>query len=618
MPETPDDKKQAIRDLRAAGWSKTKTSQAVGVSDQTVDKYEPEDVEGYDEDLDPSAVKAAEDISPELNPAEVLTEEYIPENVSSESGTEFTGTPPGESPLRDEGEKQTRVLDDYSETSPGSFIRGFFEDLEVGVRDAFVDLQARRAERRAQIPNEEKMRSDLLNMSSGVSNEREVGYIAEEYWAEAERYIPESKYDVSSKSRDGQGGGQGAGTLNDQGEFVAPGQQPGQQGEWMEIPGEGMVYGRMVKQPDGSKRFERMQPPSQQPQSPHGGQMRGGGRGGPSPEVQMLREEIRSLRQDVGGGSDGGGLRENIDRLLEMKQALAELEGEEDTDEQTQQAFHALNQQIQEIREEMANGQSSGGDLQDPREKFMERALTDDSIDTQTAMALADKFEKSKPSDVRKKEIDRDLELKRMEESKERTKALMDGFETIAQNITATLASSLSEGGDGASAQSGGGEANQPTQRESESDGQQSTPERDDSATTGGGGSGLPSADDGMFDCPSCGAETPIKPGVPGAACDECDHSIRPCPDCAAPVEVPPPGGVPTRMCPDCGEVAEPVEGGEDGEYACRGCDFEGDISEVGSEVIVCNDCGATHNVGRQVPAQAAVASMSVDGSEDD
>lgn len=624
MASIPRDTKRAIKDLRSAGVSQRKTASIVQANRDTVREYEPDEIPEPDPDFEPSEADYRELLSPEVNLAVALEEEFVPDDYDPDTAEEWQGEGPGSSPYQDETARDLYLRNDYSDLSPGEFIREFFEDFEVGVKTRFVNMQGRRADRRGEIPDQDKLYNDLQQMSSGIGNSDDARYIAEEYWAEAQRYLQQTDASVF------RGADEEEDATRPEGSWVGPGSE--QQGQWVEIPGHGMVYGTYQQGPNGAYQFQPMQPPSQQGgypgmgqggagmgqgfpgpgASPYGGQQRSQG----SDEIRELRDELSNLRREMaqGSGSDeeDNGPMAAITQLVEMKSALNQLQDDNGgaEDEAIQNLRREIRSMQQAIQQDAQQGQTS---FSDPRDQVMSKLLAREDLDAETAMRIAQSFTgDSDDPEVRKKEIDKEVRLEELKQKRDRTESLISSFSEVAQDLGRGIGQALSNGGENAPQGQQGqpapqGQQAQPGQHANAAYGQPAQQAQQANAAYGQQNQPAQPAQPAEpvgtgieeWDCPECGTTTEQNPETPGVACENCDYSLMACPGCAHPVEVPPVGQPAAFACPDCQNPIDAPDSADD-LMPCLNCDWVGTPRESGPEVVTCDSCESIHEVGRQ------------------
>jgi hypothetical protein len=564
MEELSNDARTSLKEMRRYGFSIRATSEILGIDRETVKQNEPDDAKSYDApgDYAPKEWESIKEALPEgVTPSDVVESQFLPDDeVESSTPTE------GQDPFKTKTDEQLEVTDDPENTTPGEFIDQFFTELEAGVKSKFIRLQARRADRKDELPDEEKMRADLEQMPSGTTG-RTAEYVAEEYWEAAKNYIAETPTNVFRGGDTSNGSGR-----SDTGDFVSVNDNQQQQGGWIQMPDGSRQYGRMEPDGQGGMRFVPMQPPQQGAGGPQRGQQPQA-----SPEVRALREEMREMRREMNGGG-GGSFREQIQEMKEMQSALRELqaEGEQGADE----AMSVLRQELRALRSELQGG---GGrtDASNPREAVVQRMLANEQLDEGTIMDALDRLEGQTDPEVREMEIEREMEQKKMEQKKERQDKILGAIEDITETATTAFAESL-RGGDESDDQTtgnppataDGGAPAAPPQQAGQAGGQQYTD----------------------WECPACGTVTQQSTSVPGRRCGECDFSRVPCPDCRSPVDIPPASEREENGCPECNQPI-PIPEDMEGKVSCLHCDWFGEADVAMGEVVECSNCGSENPV---------------------
>lgn len=591
-----EDKKRAIELLRDRGVAKKRTAVILGTTRDTVGKYEPDGIDGWDKSLEVDADLVWETLAPEMNPNDVVEEdEYVPADAEGNGGDRIEGTPPEDTPLRDETEQELSVADDYESMKPGDFLREFFDEMEVGVKSKFIRLQARRADRRKELPDEEKMRSDLEGMSSGIAG-KECEYVAEEYWAEAQKYLSEASASVFRG-----GSTEGRTSSGSEGEMVSADGSQDANGHWVTMPDGTRQFGQMVPDGQGGMRFQPQQPPGQPPGQP---QM---GYGGPRQNTQdseAMKELLREVRELRSSQNEGGKtLQDQIQEFAEIQQTLKNLQ-DGDGGNENSEMVRTLQQELRQLRSEMSQGQAAQQQAQNPQEAIFQKMLSDESVNSDQLLKFADRIEGQQDPEVRKKEIDRELEMRKMEQKAERTEKVMSTLEGLASTFGSAIGQAMMSD-DGASQQSSQGQQSQQGSAQVQQEqaapqpvGDPSISDFDTDLETDGSGRAVRS---GMnthetWECDECGAVTEQDPTLSGKVCKQCDFSIQPCPDCSMPVEIPPEEMLDRGGCPECSApVMLPDDPSE--KIACLDCDWVGPAEDALGDTIECDNCGKTQPV---------------------
>lgn len=585
VAEIPADKRKAVEVLREYGASQQKVADALGIDRSTVIDYEPDGLDRADPAFDPHAADYEEILPPEIEITTALEPEYWPDDYDAPSDENWTGDGPGTSPFEDEERDDGRLADDYTTMKPGAFIEEFFDDFEVGIKKKFVRMQAKRANRRGEIPDKDKMQSDIERMSSGVGNSNDALYIAEEYWAAAKQYLAEADAQVFRSDTDSDD------STAEGGDYVGPGDASGNDGQWVQIPGQGMQYGRWERGQNGAMQFVPMQPPQQQmgtmggqmPQQQMGMNPNGGGS---DPAVKEVSEKVDRLADAImEDKKSGGGLSEvqsYAQQMAAVKETLDDLTGEGGSGE-GDAAVRQLQQQLNQIRNELSSD-STQESFNDPRDQVMSKLLSRDDLDTESAMMLAEKMTGQDDPEVEKARIEKDLELKKLERQKERTETLVSGLEDALEKVGQGIGNAMV------------GKGQQPQQQSQQSVQQQQAqqPVQQQQAQQPPGQAAAPQQE--VWQCPNCGAETEQDPQIPGVECGECDYSLMQCPDCHTPVEIMPASERSKRSCPEC-EAAVDTEQADGGKIACLDCEWAGSVDSLGPEVAVCDGCDSVHKL---------------------
>jgi len=573
MEELTKAERDALQAFRSFGLSIRATSDVLGIDRDTVRDNEPDDAKEYDAPGD-YADKTWENIQQALpadvTPANVVESNWLPDDEPE------TDTPAnGGDPFQSETDERLRVTDDYGSLTPGEFIETFFDDLEVGVQGQFITLQSRRADRKEELPDEEKMRSDLEGMKSGVTG-RTAQYVAEEYWDAAQEYISETRTSVFRRGDAG-----AAGATDGAGSTVSVNETTQQQGGWMQMPDGSQRYGRMEPDGNGGMRFIPMTPPQQ------GGQ-RAGAQGGQQPqqnaEVQALRDELREMRREM---QDGGpsSFREQIQEMREMQSAIQELQA--DGARGADEAMKVLRNEIRTLRNEVQGG-GAQMDTSNPREAVVQRMLANESMDEQTIMDALDRIEGQTDPQIREMEIEQEMEKRKMEQQKERQEKLFSSLDRLVETGATVFAERLR--GDADSEDTTAADGGTPSQGAQGGAAAGANRQVQNETVVSGGRERV------EWDCPQCGETTEQATRIPGRRCGNCDFARVPCPDCSNPTSIPPIHERDKNQCPDC-EQPVPIPDDLSEKAACHHCEWVGPAEDAAGEVVTCEECGGEHPV---------------------
>lgn len=495
----------------------------------------------------------------------------VPSDYEPEEDDDPASEHPGDSPFG--AETPHNLAEDFSGVTPGEFIKAFFKEFEVGLKGTWIAIQARRADRRGLLPTKRSMMKDILNMKSGIAQSaiKEAEYIAEEYWAEAQRFLRQTGYEVEGTP------------LSDTGRVGAG---MGVQGAAGAAAGFGQEY-------VGA-----------------GGQAAHAAGGGEMPTIQSLQQQLNQIQrqlnqgQPAGGSANGGG--SPLGRLQELKQEKEILEELSEGDER----LAAIEQQINALRQQALQGGGGGGAMpasqaDDLEDRLLAMAQQDPDVSLREVMSIIEERQEQRTDpELLKTEKEMEIEEKKMEHSMERTERIAETLGDLADRVGEGIGKKLMEtdtepepapvqdqGGqdrheviaDGAS------EAAPPTQADA------AEADIPDPAMMGG-----MQTDD---ECPHCGTYLVQQQG--GILCPECQYGVGGCDICGWPVEIPPEGDSRYARCGDCETILD-KEDADNGLVECEDCNWKGSVQELRGEALRCDGCDELRPIQRQPDREAA------------
>lgn len=472
----------------------------------------------------------------------------------------------GESPF--DAEEIDEEARRYIETSPGEFIKDFFSNLEVGIKNKWIIIQARRADRREKLPTKESLVADLLNMSSGIAQSAhlEANYIADEYWAEAQKYLRKTGHEAADMS-----------IMNQARNPAMAGKVAGGQSE---------SYGQEFVGPGAATGQASMQ-------------------GGQDQMMQMMMQELRQLRQELnrvrsqGGGGDTS--QKTLDRLKDLKaekEILEELSGGDERLGQIEEQMMRLQQQIQQ-------GAAAGDGSSPPtsgtfEDRLLHLASREESVSMREVLDyLDDRSEAEEHPDVLEKKYEKQMKEAELEHQSERTDRFADTIENFADRI-----------GEGIGRQLVGDDTDQSQQQPAQSEpaaanggmnaamGQAPDPPDAQAPQAAADMAAAGAAEEQADECPHCGTQMQLTVG--GEYCPECQYGIGQCDLCNFPIEIPPIGEANYARCGTCENIVEVPEE-PDGLIECSQCGWEGHGEDLRGELTECGKCGEYRPVKRAV-----------------
>lgn len=542
------DQIEEILELYSETESKTQVAEETGHSHTTVRKY----IDQAIEDGDTRMPEIASDADNGEDDAEADSGDHT-------------------SPFRPDPE--TRAIQNYDGMTPGDFITEFFDDFEVGIRDNWVAIQARRADRRSKLPTKDSLMKDLLNMNSGVnkSSFKEAEYIAAEYWAEAQNFLRATTYDSESTPMTS-GGVSG---------------QPGMAGGVGQQPGFGQEYvgvgGTQPNHPMNGGQDQMMAMLLN--------------------EIQQMRQEMRTPNQSRRGGQDGQSTLEKLKLLKQEKEILEEISGGDDRLDQIEEQLVGLQQQMLE----RGSGQqpTQMGNSNSLEERILNLAATDETISMNEVLEYLDKRESARQDpEVIKAKKEADIEETRIESEQERYEILAGALEDVTDRIGESIGEAIVRDT---------GESATPTQSDGSSQAVENgseTPSTDLDLDMGGdpATANIPNPDavepsQQNEPCPHCDSQLQQTPA--GMACPDCQYGIAGCDLCGFPVEMPPMGEAAYGRCGECETFLEKPDSANE-TVECKTCEWEGDASELRGEALECDGCGEIRPIARQADPEAA------------
>jgi hypothetical protein len=498
----------------------------------------------------------------------------IQRRMRKENAEDLSDKQPGDTPFGTENE--TYLIEDYSGMSPGDFIKEFFEDFEVGVKGTWVEIQARRADRRQLLPTKDSLKKDLLSMKSGISKNAimEAQYIVEEYWAEAQRFLRQTGFEAEGTpySTGGVAGGPGP-----------HGQPPVEGGFGQNFVGQG-----------GGQQVGRM------------GQAGGQTIAALQQQLNQIQKQLNSGQGQVGDDSNSTDTLGKLRELQEEKKILEELSGGDERLDTIEQQIASLRQQVMQ---DPGGGQSlppaEGENLED---RLIAMAAENPNVSFDDVFDVIDRREsQSQDPEVLEKKHEKQIKEMELEATQQRQEkiagTLEDLFDRVGEGIGRALVAD-----DGGEETAQGQEATADHQHEMATDGApQQQPQPDASQMN----MAQPQAQPGTQEerqCPHCDSMLVHSNG--GFSCPECEYGVGQCDLCGLPVEIPPRDEARYGRCGN--ETCEnwlDREAADDGVIKCDECGWSGSPQQLLGEGLLCQNCETIRPIRRQPdPEEAAEA----------
>lgn len=292
----------------------------------------------------------------------------------------------------------------------------------------------------------------------------------------------------------------------------------------------------------------------------------------------------------------------DMERMAEMRELMIEMGMASDPRDQQQaaqqsggdsgeatQMVQMLMQRIDGLEEQL---QSGGGANKDDLESHIGRILeqTDDPEQARDLLAIAGKT--SVDPEVRKKELELEMEREKLDNKNNSLEKLLDGFQKVADRASSSFAEAImSNKNESQNAQRVRGEPQQQApQRDPR---QQATPDPDpDPEQVAEVEMDAPEAEEDdsgpqVRECDNCGTEFDVPPHQPGYSCPDCGMGLTKCEECQHPTETPSYDDVEFKVCPGCFQNPVSVDDPE-----CTACGWSGDADQLVGECVFCDNCG--------------------------
>lgn len=166
-------------------------------------------------------------------------------------------------------------------------------------------------------------------------------------------------------------------------------------------------------------------------------------------EDDVLKEELRALRNDMRDMQNGDSLTDSLQELAEIQETMKNLKDDGSApDSQMADMVAALRQEINQVRQEVAS--EGGGDGLDP--EFLTTADSDmatlalladnESLDGNTLATLATTLndDGDKPAEVQKAEIEKDIRKMETKQKQQMYESIFENLEDMAGGVLGAIA----------------------------------------------------------------------------------------------------------------------------------------------------------------------------------
>ena len=402
--------------------------------------------------------ETAEKVGVAKGTVEKYVDRHLKDNEDVKSDTPDTKSN-GESAVMEMSGSDSQLADLTSEElmnmSESKFITVFFSEFDnMGIKSSFVEMISNQAQIRGQIPDEDQMSQRIQSHSSGVGNANDANAIAELYWALAQRYL--NARGLASPGVPS--GGAGMSSMGSSGEWVSAGspQQPQQQnrqngngggdgGDWVSTgpspgsrPGQPQRQQPQQQQMQGNGQMAQFAQMMQQMQQQQREMMEKMMQSQQDTAEGRVEKKLEELDQQLNGGGDS--VTDSIQEFVELQETLDKLNNSDDAGAQTEEVVGALQQQIQALRQEVAD--DSGGNQMaqrvaqsDSQMGLLAALAQSGDIGASEMVSVAQQLgEVETDPAVAEKKYEKEIEEMKVEAEQQKWESILDGLEDVASN----------------------------------------------------------------------------------------------------------------------------------------------------------------------------------------
>lgn len=329
--------------------------------------------------------------------------------------------------------------------------------------------------------------------------------------------------------------------------------------------------------------------------------------------VENINDRISTLEERVDNSeSDANNPLSSAKELADMRDTMVELGmADEPNPSQQQQQSGGVNEEVSRTLSMLMDRidgleedlQTSGGTERDELESHIGRILeqTNDPDQARDLLAIAGKT--SVDPEVRKKELELEMQREQLDNKNDSLETLLNGFQKVADRASSSFAEAIMASNDESeTAQRVRGDEperqqqqpqpqpqqpqQQPQPATPEPQAQQPTPEQ---TPTQQPQAGTEATQDNphVRECDNCDTEFDVPPNQVGFSCPDCGSGLTKCEECQHPTDTPPYEEIEYQVCPSC--FSNPVDVSDP---ECSACGWSGDADLLVGEVVFCDNCG--------------------------
>lgn len=329
--------------------------------------------------------------------------------------------------------------------------------------------------------------------------------------------------------------------------------------------------------------------------------------------VENINDRISTLEERVDNSeSDANNPLSSAKELADMRDTMVELGmADEPNPSQQQQQSGGVNEEVSRTLSMLMDRidgleedlQTSGGTERDELESHIGRILeqTNDPDQARDLLAIAGKT--SVDPEVRKKELELEMQREQLDNKNDSLETLLNGFQKVADRASSSFAEAIMASNDESeTAQRVRGDEperqqqqpqpqpqqpqQQPQPATPEPQAQQPTPEQTPTEQTQAGTEATRD-NPHVRECDNCDTEFDVPPNQVGFSCPDCGSGLTKCEECQHPTDTPPYEEIEYQVCPSC--FSNPVDVSDP---ECSACGWSGDADLLVGEVVFCDNCG--------------------------
>lgn len=325
----------------------------------------------------------------------------------------------------------------FGEMGPGEFIEWYFKDELREIRVESIGLFSRRCRGQHALPTKEKMQKLLSEMPTSIGNKEQIRWIAEEYWRFAVQYLSvklampeeEIRQKVATRNADWVNlSWSSTSGMQDQGNMSSVGfgtnQNNQNQQDTAFNPQNQQNQGGGAIGPTDLRQDDMMQQTQQNGADQQTMMM-----------MQMMKQiqegqkqMVKALQQNQNQDSSDD-LRNKLEEIAEAKRHFEALT--DDSSGEMEKVVKLFQRELSNIKDQVDDGTSVPGN--DPATAALVNMSEREDVEPDTLLTFATKLAADSDPEVKKKKIEKDIEMKKMENRQDMISGLLEGVEEMVE-----------------------------------------------------------------------------------------------------------------------------------------------------------------------------------------